>query len=1715
MNGGKPIEYVIGVGNGNEFSGGRVWNSGPPAYANYYEGGPVTSEHNYLLEPYNSWNTEYLYLALERDDFTKPAQIQNLEWGLTYFKTEWNAAWRATQPSSEHNRTPFVSERHIDVGIRPTAPTSDNDYYAGLIDPSSAIDTIRFDLLGPDKEPFRISINLSDIGTDDADTYTKTLWVWRETTSNPDHDRQLHRYELNDDFENVIGTPGVDTIVGNAKDNKLFGRGEGDELFGRAGDDTLSGGGGKDYIYGGDDDDLIDGGSGGDTIWGDEGEDRIRGGSGDDTIRGGTGKSFIDGGAGDDTIHGDAEVDEIQGGAGNDIIHGYGGNDIIDGGADFDRIKGYSGNDQISGGPGVDWIEGGAGDDIIYGGEGDDTDIILGGEGDDRISGGGGMDALAGGDDDDTIYGGDHKDIIRGQAGNDLLVGGDGDDEIYGGTGSDKIIAEDGDTVYGGSVYLTDNYAAGTPGIAEGVTVDDDEDFDFLIVPELIRSGPDAGRRYQNVVVNFTLGTIVATLEPSADDEDNSDHRISFSEIEAVVVEGNPQVTYFGNGIPIVRGESGYSQVYGYGGDDTVVLVDAERITTEDGTGIVTHKSSQVFGGGGEDQIEGSGWFIASGGEDNDTLVVKSGAVAEATAQISGDAGDDILVGTGRFDAHGGPDNDKISADENSVNARLYGNGGDDLIFAQGSYSAEGGEDNDQIIATLKLASSVSGGDGDDTVSLKSGNDFHSDLALAEDASSSVPDRAVADKSVRQVSGDGDDDTFYLNLFDWIELTQSESENGGKKQWKVSDVLSHVQIDGGAEDAEDDELIIDLRYLGDEQDINGRLFQQNDHYAYTQDMHSEQVRNFLSGISYSNIENVNIIGEPGMVIKGFRETGTDGDDRLTSGAEKIVGKRGNDYIEATYHARLIRGDRGNDQIIIHGGDRSFTDADGNGYAFLTEYDHDGYNVAVDSWGSSEYKVDLDAVAPMKKILGGKGVDTLRFVSQEIDQDALDDYVDDSGVKQLGLMVDLQVDSSSPLYSDAYPGYAQYNVHRYAVDGIENVFGTAEEDWIYGDDEVNSLIGMGGTDEIHGRGGNDYIRIDDGAAFGDAGEDVIVVSGNRSFGMGGEGDDHIFSDQANHGLLYGGSGDDTIVVQNTTGGYIHGGDGSDTIAVEGNVGDTPLRIYGDGQNDPYSALGSGNEGDVDTVMLDGGVEEWAMTRQSDGSVQAVHDELGTVMLNGVERVVFKGSPEINAEFSATEATVNLSAMQLYLPNDEFVVLYRVPNGISITNEGAAKGTRSGDGTYTWTVPVGGADSIVFSKGSGVADLQQMKLGATTSLDLPEGVTEESGWREKLLTEVESVRYGTEEQVGEDGVSGTLFGEELSGNDGDIMMVYAITGTDAESIAKARNSISANGIPGAESQEEDDDGLDLWDRVEVENVGIFRMLPTVDHSPSPESNFRGHNEATDYQVQVGPSTFYYHEESAAGYGLIVEDGNIYYTAGLSQSISTGVTFYEVEDSLIHGGRLYHTGGLDVTESARVWRSFTLDDTSFILTSEASVSIGITLHSTTIIETDIATLEGTAFVSVGAGASAKTTIRGEVTEDGVIEFQMGAEALAWAGASSKVDGQILLHTSGGNIGFGGHVTGEAGIVGNRIIFYGSFDFSQNPTSPSITLGGVGLFGLGGGFGAGLEITIPLNPVASLAAILEEGLFGGGPSGSNISNNIDREPHYEDNGPYTDFLV
>lgn len=190
-------------------------------------------------------------------------------------------------------------------------------------------------------------------------------------------------------FENVLGSRFVDTLVGNGNSN------------------LLRGGAGADVING------VDG-----SDWSD-----YRGSSAGVTVNLATGATTGGDAAGDRLINierlmGSAHADVLTGNGDQNVIRGGAGADSLDGGANFDWLD-YRGS---AAAVTVDLETG-----VASGGDADGDSItnferVFGSDHDDRLTGDAGHNMLYGGGGNDTLQGGASWDVMKGDAGADTFV---------------------------------------------------------------------------------------------------------------------------------------------------------------------------------------------------------------------------------------------------------------------------------------------------------------------------------------------------------------------------------------------------------------------------------------------------------------------------------------------------------------------------------------------------------------------------------------------------------------------------------------------------------------------------------------------------------------------------------------------------------------------------------------------------------------------------------------------------------------------------------------------------------------------------------------------------------------------------------------------------------------------------------------------------------------------------------------------------------------------------------------------------------------------------------------------------------------------------------------------------------------------------------------------------------------------------------------------
>ncbi|MSP82356.1 MAG: hypothetical protein EXQ94_05335 [Alphaproteobacteria bacterium] len=1107
--------------------------------------------------------------------------------------------------------------------------------------------------------------------------------------------------------DSIDGADGIDRLIGGFGNDELFGGAGGDILEGGSGDDAINGGSGDDTLDFGDvtisaritlnlATNTATGDFGNDVISGVENVDAsnlfdvlsITGDINRNTLTGGFASDSIFGGGGDDTLIGNDGNDILDGGAGNDNLNGGFGSDTATYANNGNRIVANLANGQVTGGStdtltSIENITGSDFADAIAGdGQGNS---VLGGNGNDVINGAGGDDFIRGQGDDDVIQGDGGGDVLHGDTGNDdifgdlgddLVLGEDGNDTLGGGNGADRLgDGNDVDKLNGGAG--NDELEVSADG-ADGDTFNGGADTDTLDLGQA--SG--ATTVDLSVVVAQNLGggfgtDVVLNIENI---QGSAQIDILTGNAAANILDGGPgdDTLTGGPGDDTLFGGAGNNQLNGDASDvadysDSDVGIHVNFDTNSDNvvihgafsdnlSGILTVSGSEFndtfTGTGGEGEVE---TFIGLGGNDtvfgslgDDTYVGGAGVdlldfsganlptpvIIDLRGTATGAFGNDVF--SGFENATGGSESDIITGDagNNLLNGgagngegnenTLTGLGGNDhLIGAEANDLINGGADNDEIeggdgddmliggggIDTLSYAGAAgnvtvdlslkraTGAAGNDTLTNDFENIFgstHND-SLKGNALDNVIDGGVGAKS-DVIFGEGGDD--HLIGSDG----NGNSLDGGAGNDLLEGGAGSETLDGGADDdqlfggAGNDNLVGDTG--------NDDLFGGNNDDVLDGGNDDDVLDGGLGDDSIdggAGIDTAEFFSGGAVTVNLATSIATgQGVDTLT-GIENVIGSTAGDTIIGDAAANNLSGNFGNDVINGGGGadivDGSFDNDTLNGQG--------GNDTVIGGFGANV-------------LIGGGGDDLLDGTF------GFSDTADYSG----GPAVTVNL----------LTGIATGNGNDTLV-FIENVFGSANDDVISGDDNIfsgNSLNGGAGDDELSGLGGNDVLVggigadvLDGGAGFdklqgGDNADHLIggteadLLRGDNGNDIleGGDGNDNIFGDPGND-VIDGGTGlfDFLTYITGATSGItvdlslagqqvIGGGFGSDTISGIERVQGTGFgdQVIGDGADNSLDGQngddvlsgaagndnlngGAGNDvlngGDGDDLLVDAG------------------------------------------------------------------------------------------------------------------------------------------------------------------------------------------------------------------------------------------------------------------------------------------------------------------------------------------------------------------------------------------------------------------------------------------------------------------------------------------------------------------------------------------------
>jgi Ca2+-binding RTX toxin-like protein len=256
------------------------------------------------------------------------------------------------------------------------------------------------------------------------------------------------------------------------------------------------------------------------------------------------------------------------------------------------------------------------------------------------------------------------------------------------------------------------------------------------------------------------------------------------------------------------------------------------------------------------------------------------------------------------------------------------------------------------------------------------------------------------------------------------------------------------------------------------------------------------------------------------------------------------------------------------------------------------------------------------------LIGGLGTDTADYSSDNYDRYTHVLVPDSVATGLQGAVVDLVAGQSWGAFGHD------------TLTSIENVNGSAGDDWISGTATANTLSGNLGADTIYGLGGDDIIfggAGNDGLYGGD-GNDRIESGAGVDYVEGGLGNDTLIDDSGSAvphewSALYGGAGNDKIEGRGLGDVGMWGGDGSDTLTFGAGksfaYGGAGADVFQFGSDALIGSVGSANLAQVydyqlgvDHIHLNGTatVLNWGVNTGIDiTNASGVHE---TIMLMGI-------------------------------------------------------------------------------------------------------------------------------------------------------------------------------------------------------------------------------------------------------------------------------------------------------------------------------------------------------------------------------------------------------------------------------------------------------------------------------------------------------------------
>ena len=529
----------------------------------------------------------------------------------------------------------------------------------------------------------------------------------------------------------LYGGDGDDYLLGGAGADAFTGGGDEDALdysdHGSAGVTvTVGGHGGNSTDGAGDtiaaDIEVVRGSPGDDTLNGNAGPNKLDGSQGTDTLNGNDGDDALF--PGFEGIFGySVSPDTLNGGDGDDVFSALGNWEGAHDGAETFKRRRRHRPGRLPGNLSAVTVT--LNNDAADDGTANEHDQI--GSDVEDVTGGSGADTLTGNDEANRLHGGPGRgaDVLKGGAGADRLYGGygdggDGGDEADRGDGADTLQGEDGDDTLFSRDNLADAVIDCGAGGADSVHPDA-APTDDPIGCESAQPGTTSNPVSVGEVAMTTTGLTYTALPGEANDV-----TATFSVEQVVVTDPGAVQLAAGSGCELTD-----PATVRCGREDMRYLSSDFKIRTQDGDDrvkVISYGNGNLDGGTGDDElIAGDGPDLIAGGPGADLLV--GGGNVDTVTYDDDTAGVDATIGGSATSSEDGT-GDTLSSDvENVVGGRgddvLTGDGGaNDLTGGYGADMLKGMGGKDQLQGgRWSHVSFVAANDGDDTLEGGTGSD--------------------------------------------------------------------------------------------------------------------------------------------------------------------------------------------------------------------------------------------------------------------------------------------------------------------------------------------------------------------------------------------------------------------------------------------------------------------------------------------------------------------------------------------------------------------------------------------------------------------------------------------------------------------------------------------------------------------------------------------------------------------------------------------------------------------------------------------------------------------------------------------------------------------------------------------------------------------------------------------------------------------------------